>query len=127
VDFKTPVGTPVKATFDGVVSRKTWNFRSNGNSVEVVEQGGQGRTAMFLHLSEVGKDVAPGRPVKKGQVIARSGNTGHSFAPHLHYQLMKGEQVIDPFQSHETTRASLPPEARAGFEAEVARLRALLP
>jgi murein DD-endopeptidase MepM/ murein hydrolase activator NlpD len=127
VDFKAPVGTPVRATFDGRVSRKTWNFRSNGNSVEVVEQGGQGRTAMFLHLSEVEKDVAPGRPVKKGQVIARSGNTGHSFAPHLHYQLMKGEQVIDPFQSHETTRASLPPEARAGFEAEVARLRALLP
>jgi murein DD-endopeptidase MepM/ murein hydrolase activator NlpD len=127
VDFKTPVGTPVKATFDGVVSRKTWNFRSNGNSVEVVEKGGQGRAAMFLHLSEVEKDVLPGREVKKGQIIARSGNTGHSFAPHLHYQLMKGEQVVDPFQSHQTTRVSLAPAERPAFEAEVARLRALLP
>ena len=39
VDFKTPVGTPVKATFDGTITRKNWFFRGNGNSLEVTEAG----------------------------------------------------------------------------------------
>lgn len=122
VDFKTPAGTPVKATFDGVIARKNWNFRGNGNCLEVRESGGQGRTALFLHLSEVPKTVEAGQRVKKGQVIAESGNTGHSFAPHLHYQLMKGDRVIDPFESHATTRRALPATDRAAFDVAVTSL-----
>jgi murein DD-endopeptidase MepM/ murein hydrolase activator NlpD len=128
VDFKTPVGTPVKATFDGTITRRNWNFRGNGNSIEVQESGGAGRTAMFLHLSELPKTSAqPGQHVKKGEVLGKSGNTGHSFAPHLHYQLMKGETVLDPFTSHQTTRAQLPAADKAAFEAQVAKLKALMP
>jgi murein DD-endopeptidase MepM/ murein hydrolase activator NlpD len=128
VDFKTPVGTPVKATFDGTITRRNWNFRGNGNSIEVQESGGQGRTAMFLHLSELPKGSAlPGQKVKKGEVLAKSGNTGHSFAPHLHYQLMKGETVLDPFTSHATMRVQLPASDKVGFEAQVAKLKALMP
>jgi murein DD-endopeptidase len=127
VDFKTPVGTPVKATFDGVVARRNWNFRGNGNSLDIAESGGKGLNALFLHLSELEKGMQPGATVKKGQIIGRSGNTGHSFAPHLHYQLMRGETVVDPFQIHQTTRATLPASARPDFDAERARLDALLP
>lgn len=127
VDFKTPVGTPVKATFDGVVTKRSWNFRVNGNSLEIQEARGQGRRALFLHLSELPASMRPGRQVKKGEVIAHSGNTGRSFAPHLHYQLMKGETVIDPFTSHRTRRASLLPGERPQFEQEAARLRRVLP
>lgn len=127
VDFKAPVGTPVRATFDGVIARKNWNFRGNGNSIELQESGGQGRTAMYLHLSEIPKSVKVGDTVKRGQPFAKSGNTGHSFAPHLHYQLMKGSTVIDPFVSHKTARASLPSEDRAGFDGAVARFKALMP
>jgi len=100
VDFKTPVGSPVKAPFDAQVSRKTWNFRGNGNSIELKESGGKHRTAMFLHLSEIAGDVKPGVTVSRGQVIGKSGNTGHSFAPHLHYQLQTGDRkILDPFTS----------------------------
>jgi murein DD-endopeptidase len=127
VDFKAPVGTPVRATFDGVITRKNWSFRGNGNSIEVEESGGQGRTALYLHLSELPKSVQPGTHVKKGQVLAQSGNSGRSFAPHLHYQLMKGGTVVDPFKSHSTSRESLPTADRAAFEAKVASLKALLP
>ena len=127
VDFKTPVGTPVRATFDGTVGRKNWNFRGNGNSVEIHESGGQGRNALFLHLSEIPKSLATGQHVKKGEVIAKSGNTGHSFAPHLHYQLMSGDKVIDPFTSHKTTRISLPATDRPAFEKRMAELKALMP
>ena len=127
VDFKTAVGTPVRATFDGTVLRKNWNFRGNGNSIELQESGGQGRTALFLHLSEVPKSLVGGQRVKRGEVIAKSGNTGHSFAPHLHYQLMTGEKVIDPFTSHKTTRVSLPAAERPAFEKRMSELKALIP
>jgi murein DD-endopeptidase MepM/ murein hydrolase activator NlpD len=82
---------------------------------------------MFLHLSELPKTVHPGQKVKKGEVLAKSGNTGHSFAPHLHYQLMKGDKVIDPFTSHPTERASMPATDKPAFDIEVTRLRHLLP
>ena len=126
VDFKTSVGTPVKATFDGTILRKNWNFRGNGNSLEIQETGGKGRVAMFLHLSELPKTVVAGQKVKKGEVIARSGNTGHSFAPHLHYQLMKNDQVIDPFESHGTYKKSVEPGDKLKLDAELARLRGLI-
>jgi murein DD-endopeptidase len=127
VDFKTPVGTPVLATFDGVVVRKNWNFRGNGNSIELQETGGQGRTALYLHLSEVPRTLAAGQRIKRGQEIARSGNTGHSFAPHLHYQLMRGDKVVDPFESHKTTRLTMPAADRTAFEKRMAELKALIP
>ncbi len=126
VDFKAPSGTPVKATFDAVVSRKNWNFRGNGNSVELRELNG-GRTALYLHLSELPKSLAVGQKLKKGQVFAQSGNTGRSFAPHLHYQLMKGSQVLDPFEAHATGRNTLPEGARAAFEAHVKGMDARFP
>jgi murein DD-endopeptidase len=124
VDFKTPVGSPVKATFDGHVTRKNWFFRGNGNSLEVTESAGPHRKALFLHLSELPKSLAPGTGISQGEVIAHSGNSGHSFAPHLHYQLesMDG-RVLDPFQEHPTRRASLMAGDRPAFEAAMANAR----
>ncbi len=123
VDFKTPVGTPVKAPFDGTIERRNWKTRDNGNSLELVESGGKHRTAIFLHLSK----LADGNQVTRGQVIAWSGNTGHSFAPHLHYQLMSSSgQLLDPFASHATTRRTLPPSEMATFSAEVHHLDELM-
>ena len=127
VDFKAPVGTPVKATFTGTIARKNWNFRSNGNSLEITENGGQGRTAMFLHLADISKSVKVGSVVQRGAEVATSGNTGHSFAPHLHYQLMKGTKVIDPFKSHKTERTSIAADQRTALDKEVLRLRNLMP
>jgi murein DD-endopeptidase len=124
VDFKTPVGTPIKATFDGTVTRKNWFFRGNGNSLEVTESASPHRKALFLHLSELPKSFAVGTHVTAGEVIARSGNTGHSFAPHLHYQLESADgRVLDPFQEHKTRRAQLPDSERAAFDASVTSAR----
>jgi murein DD-endopeptidase len=127
VDFKVAVGTPVKAPFSGVVKRKNWNFGSNGNCVELEEQGGKRRRALFLHLSEVSRGLTPGSRFSTGQVIAASGNSGRSFAPHLHYQLMtQDDRVIDPFDSHRTFRRSLPAAQRAALETEIRRMDSLL-
>ncbi|RKI31060.1 M23 family metallopeptidase [Corallococcus sp. AB004] len=127
VDFRAPVGTTVRAPFAGVIKRKNWNFGSNGNCIELVESGGKGRRALFLHLAELPRTVQAGMRVSAGQVLAQSGNTGHSFAPHLHYQLMLGEnRVLDPFDQHKTFRASLAAAQKGAFDTEVQRLDGLL-
>ncbi len=106
MDFKAPVGTPVSAPFDGSVRRVNWNWKYNGNSVEIAISGG--RLVRFLHLSEVAGGVQPGARVIKGQVIGESGNTGRSFAPHLHYEIVDGSgRVQDPLEVHGVTRRTL--------------------
>jgi murein DD-endopeptidase len=122
VDFKTPVGTPVHAAFAGTITRKTWNFRGNGNSLEVTDAAG--KKALYLHLSAVPKTTHVGEHVALGQVIAESGNTGHTFAPHLHYQLMQGDRLLDPFKVQQTYRRTLPEADHAAFDAEVHKLDA---
>jgi len=124
VDFKTPLGSPVKATFDGTVTRRNWFFRGNGNSLEISEAASPHRRALFLHLSELPRSVARGTAVHRGEVIAHSGNSGHSFAPHLHYQLEAEDgRVLDPFQEYPTRRAALAPSDRAALDALVAEAR----
>jgi murein DD-endopeptidase len=127
VDFKTPVGTPVKATFAGTVTRKNWFFRGNGNSLEVTEAGPPHRKALFLHLSELPRTLTVGTHVKQGDVIARSGNSGHSFAPHLHYQLMSpSDRVLDPFEVHPTHRVSLAATDKLALTEQVAKWRSIM-
>lgn len=108
VDFKTPVGTEVRSPFEGVVVRKNWGKR-NGNCIEL-EDVHSGRHAKLLHLDAIEPGVKAGARVKKGQVIARSGNTGRSMAPHLHYQLEAAGKPINPFAIHKTWRAKLSAE-----------------
>ncbi|HET9599435.1 MAG TPA: M23 family metallopeptidase, partial [Anaeromyxobacteraceae bacterium] len=125
VDYKTPVGTPVKAPFDGTITRRNWKFSANGNCLEI--EGPGARRAIFLHLEAVPKEMQPGRKVKKGEVVAKSGNSGHSTAPHLHYQLEGPDgKVLDPFTVHATRSVKLEGGARAAFEAERQRLDPML-
>jgi len=115
VDFKAPVGTPIEAPFAGTVTRRNWSTRSNGRCVELVAKG-SGMKAYFLHLSSV--DVRPGQSVERGDLLGRSGNTGRSTAPHLHYELHRRDgRVIDPFRVHDTRRIVLPPDSMPAFEA----------
>jgi len=127
VDFKTPVGTPVKATFDGTITRKNWFFRGNGNSLEVTQAGAPHLKAIFLHLSELPRTLTLGTKVKAGEVIAHSGNSGHSFAPHLHYQLMSpSDRVLDPFDVHATKKVNLAAADRPALTEQVTKWRSMM-
>ncbi len=124
VDFKTPTGTPVKAPFDLVVTRKNWNFHGNGNCLELNNAAGQ--RVVFLHLSELPKTLGVGQRFKLGQVVAESGNTGHTTAPHLHYQLESPDgRLLDPFKVHKTYHRKLAAAQVAGFQAAKAKYDAL--
>ena len=126
VDFKTPVGTPVRSPFDGQITRRNWHFSANGNCIEVVDAK-TGRHAIFLHLESVPKEMQPGRKVARGEVVARSGNSGHSTAPHLHYQLEAPDgRVLDPFAVLASRKVVLEGSAKAEFEGERSRLDPML-
>ncbi len=96
-DFKTAVGTPVYASFEGRVTRINWNVRANGYCVEL-DHPAEGVKTLYLHLSDV--LVKPNQFVKQGEKIAETGNTGRTFAPHLHYEIKSRDSrriVYNPF------------------------------
>jgi murein DD-endopeptidase MepM/ murein hydrolase activator NlpD len=91
LDFGVPVGTSVKATMSGKVVYAGWNNQGYGNLV-IVENGPY-RT-YFAHLS--GVPVKVGDTVSAGSVIGKSGNTGNSTGPHVHYEVRLNSKPIDP-------------------------------
>ena len=104
MDFKAPVGTETITPKSGRITRVNFgNFRYNGNCVEV--EFSDGTLAKYLHMEKI--LVNEGDYVKAGTAIALVGNTGRSYAPHLHYQLNKGSRVIDPVDYHGTIRRKL--------------------
>lgn len=122
IDFKAPEGTPITSPRDGVVTRVNWNWKANGNCVEL--RLTDGTMVKLLHLSK--NLVKEGDSVTKGQVVAESGNTGHSTAPHLHYQLEQNGKVIDPIDYHGTERRKLEGAALAELQRTVAGLKTRL-
>lgn len=112
VDFKTPVGTKIYLPYRSRIVRTTWNFRYNGNCLEVEYLGGPrpGTRALYLHLNKIMANAKPGRTLPAGTVVALTGNTGRSTAPHLHYQLQtrNGRRIFDPYKLHGTKVRSIP-------------------
>ena len=93
VDFKLKIGTPVYAPADGVVTYASY-MRGGGYTVIISHKGGY-RT-VYMHLSKY--DVRKGQQVRIGQVIAKSGNTGYSTGPHLHYEVHVNGRAVDPLK-----------------------------
>lgn len=96
-DFKAKVGTPVYASFGGQVTRVNWNTRSNGHCIEI-DHPDKGVKTLYLHMDKV--LVRAGQRVRQGGKIGLSGNTGRSYAPHLHYEIKSRDRkktVYNPF------------------------------
>lgn len=83
VDYRAPIGTPVRAAGDGRVSQSAYN-KYNGHYVFI--QHGNNIVTKYLHFSK--RAVKPGQRVKQGQIIGYVGSTGMSEAPHLHYEFV---------------------------------------
>jgi murein DD-endopeptidase len=122
MDFKAPVGTPVTSPKAGTVTRVNWNTRPNGNCIEV--RFTDGTRAKFLHLEET--KVRTNQHVAAGELIALSGNTGRSTAPHLHYQLDRGNRNLDPLKYHGTRRRELSAATLQAFSLEQNKWSAML-
>ena len=94
-DWSVPTGTPVMASADGVVVKAVKNHPTAGNYVEI--RNGRRYVTRFLHLDSL--DVKEGDKVKRGDVIAKSGNTGLSTGPHLHYELYVDGRAVDAMKA----------------------------
>jgi murein DD-endopeptidase MepM/ murein hydrolase activator NlpD len=92
MDFTADIGTEVFATGDGVVQKTTNDGWGYGNHV-VIEHG-FGYSTLYGHLSKI--MVRPGQTVKRGQLLGHVGNTGRSTGPHLHYEVRRGGNPLNP-------------------------------
>ena len=92
VDYAIPEGSRVFATADGVV--KEIKLRNSTSGQTVVIDHGSGYETLYSHLSKI--SVRKGQQVRRGDIIALSGDTGLSLAPHLHYEVRLGGMRVDP-------------------------------
>ncbi|WP_159990536.1 M23 family metallopeptidase [Pelistega ratti] len=84
VDFAVPVGTPVQAGENGTVVYAGW---MDGYGKLLVIKHDSTFSTVYGHLNRFGQGIKVGAHVKRGQVVAESGNTGRSTGPHLHYEI----------------------------------------
>lgn len=94
VDYTVPEGTHVFATADGVVRDVV--TRSTGAGIRVVIDHGNGYQTTYSHLGAGTVRVRRGDRVRRHDIIARTGNTGLSLAPHLHYEVLYNGMRVDP-------------------------------
>lgn len=91
IDLAGPIGTPIYATADGVVSFAGWWY-GYGNLIEVAH--GKAIETRYGHLSKI--FVKPNTRVKRGELIGLMGSTGRSTGSHLHYEVRIDGRAVNP-------------------------------
>ncbi|MCP4726954.1 MAG: M23 family metallopeptidase [bacterium] len=91
LDFSCPEGSMIRSTADGIVKSANWDDYF-GYTLVIEHPGGYSTT--YAHNKEL--RVSEGDKVKRGDVIALSGNSGKSSGPHLHYEIRKDGKQLDP-------------------------------
>jgi len=94
INLAVPEGTPVKAAEDGVVAYAGNELKGYGNLVLIRHSNGY--VSAYAHASEV--MVKRGETIKRGQVIAKSGQSGEVTSPQLHFEIRKGSSPVDPLK-----------------------------
>ncbi len=92
MDFACPIGTEIYSTGDGVVERADSDASGYGNHVRI--NHGYGYLTLYGHMSKI--NVRQGQRVKRGEIIGLVGSTGKSTGPHLHYEVHKDGEVLNP-------------------------------
>ncbi len=92
IDFTAPTGTEIYATGDGTVASVEASDRSYGKCITI--DHGYGMKTLYAHLNAF--NVKKGQKVNRGDIIGFVGNTGLSTAPHLHYEVIRNGEKINP-------------------------------
>jgi murein DD-endopeptidase MepM/ murein hydrolase activator NlpD len=117
VDYGAPVGTPVRAVADGVVTMAGWD---GGFGLSLLLRHARGYETMYNHLSRL--DVKRGERVRQRQVIGRVGTTGLSTGPHLDYRVRKAGVFVNPLGEKFIPGAPVPAHRRGAFTVHVKAL-----
>jgi murein DD-endopeptidase MepM/ murein hydrolase activator NlpD len=118
IDFGASWGSPIVAAADGQVAAAGW---AGGYGRQVRIWHGGGLTTTYSHMSEIA--AAPGSFVRRGQLIGYVGSSGLSTGPHLHYEVLKDGQPVNPLSVRFVTAPVVDPHLA---DAVKARLKALL-
>lgn len=119
MDFAATTGTPIVAPADGVVvEARRWG--GYGNWLRI--RHSNGLESGYGHLSRYGSGIRAGQRVSQGQIVAYVGSTGASTGPHLHYELWRGGQRINPAGVKTQEGTVLEGSDLAAFRAEKARI-----
>lgn len=93
VDFRAATGTPIPAAGAGRVVARGYN-RGHGNYIKIRHNGSY--ETLYAHMSKFVKNVKVGTNVRQGQTVGYVGSTGLSTGPHLHYEIIKNGQHVNP-------------------------------
>ena len=122
VDFGARSGTPILAAGDGVVLRAN-RFGSFGNYLRI--RHANGYETAYAHLSGFARGVRKGARVSQGEVVAYVGSTGRSTGPHLHYEVHRDGEALNPMTLAMEGGETLEGEALAAFGEDVAVVDAM--
>jgi murein DD-endopeptidase MepM/ murein hydrolase activator NlpD len=123
VDYAAPMGTPVRAVADGVVSQAGWD---GGYGLAVRIRHRSGYESIYAHLSRLGPSANRGTRVNQRQVIGYVGSTGLSTGPHLHYEVIKGGRRVNPLNEKFIPGDPIAVAQRAEFQQQAQALLARL-
>lgn len=93
IDFRAPIGSDIYATGDGVVVEA--GIQSSFGRMIKIDHG-FGYETIYAHLSRFAPNIRVGRKIKRGELIAYSGDSGLVEAPHLHYEVYKDGRAVNP-------------------------------
>ena len=91
-DFAAPLGTPIMASGDGIITRAKW-CGGGGNCIKIKHNSTY--ETIYAHMLKFANGIKTGLRVKQGQVIGYVGSTGKSTGPHLHYEVVKNGKKIN--------------------------------
>ncbi len=122
-DFAAATGTPIYAAGDGVIASQGW-VGGYGNYIKIRHNNEY--SSAYAHMSRFVKGLGKGSKVKQGQIIGYVGSTGRSTGPHLHYEVHKHGQQVNPINQKFKTGDKLQGTELANFKSKVSELNTQL-
>jgi murein DD-endopeptidase MepM/ murein hydrolase activator NlpD len=113
VDFAAQRGTPVRAVGDGIIAEAGWNG-SYGKAIDIKHDATY--MSRYAHLGSFAEGIRGGVAVSKGQVIGYVGSTGRATGPHLHFELYKDQQYVNPLSIEFPAEDIIEPALQTLFE-----------
>jgi murein DD-endopeptidase MepM/ murein hydrolase activator NlpD len=113
IDFAAKRGTPVRAVGDGIITQSGWNG-AYGKAIDI--QHDSIYMTRYAHLDRLAEGIRHGTSVVKGQVIGYVGSTGRSTGAHLHFELYKDQQYVDPLSVEFPAEETIEPALQKPFD-----------
>ncbi len=120
VDYPAPTGSAIYAAGDGVV--QVAQYRNGYGNYVRIRHNSEYSTA-YGHMKGYAKGIRPGVRVKQGQLIGYVGSTGRSTGPHLHYEIIRNGQRVNPLTVKATASENLSGKNLTNFKSAVAKVK----